>query len=213
MSQLIVIAIDLLAIGLLAFAVYYPRHRRRDLAVAFVGINVGVLAVAMVLGSSTISAGLGLGLFGVLSIIRLRSREIEQSEIAYYFAALAIGLIAGISGSITWLSALLIALVVIVISIVDSPQLLRRSQERSLTLDRAYLNDAELQTAVEELLGCENATVTVRSIDLVSDTTSVNVRYNSPRVPRRANPSTPATPPTTNSATITSATGTLQVQR
>ncbi|MEJ1154839.1 DUF4956 domain-containing protein [Microbacterium marmarense] len=213
MSQLIVIAIDLLAIGLLAFAVYYPRHRRRDLAVAFVGINVGVLAVAMVLGSSTISAGLGLGLFGVLSIIRLRSREIEQSEIAYYFAALAIGLIAGISGSITWLSALLIALVVIVISIVDSPQLLRRSQERSLTLDRAYLNDAELQTAVEELLGCENATVTVRSIDLVSDTTSVNVRYNSPRVPRRANPSTPVTPPTTNSATITSATGTLQAQR
>ncbi|MEV8267271.1 DUF4956 domain-containing protein [Microbacterium sp. NPDC076911] len=216
MSQLIVIAIDLLAIGLLAFAVYYPRHRRRDLAVAFVGINVGVLAVAMVLGSSTISAGLGLGLFGVLSIIRLRSREIEQSEIAYYFAALAIGLIAGISGSITWLSALLIALVVIVISIVDSPQLLRRSQERSLTLDRAYLDDAELQTAVEELLGCEKATVTVRSIDLVSDTTSVNVRYNAPRAPRQATPSAPAAPAapaTSPSATITSATGTLQVQR
>ncbi|MGZ0712802.1 DUF4956 domain-containing protein (plasmid) [Coraliomargarita sp. W4R53] len=215
MSQLIIIAIDLLAIGLLAFAVYYPRHRRRDLAVAFVGINVGVLAVAMVLGSSTIGAGLGLGLFGVLSIIRLRSREIEQSEIAYYFASLAIGLIAGITGSITWLSALLIALVVLVITIIDSPRILRRSQERTMVLDRAYLDDNELQCAVDDLLGSKGAIVTVRSLDLVSDTTSVNVRYNAPLEPRRVVPRTTATataaPATSTSTPV--ATGTLQVQR
>lgn len=208
MSQLIIIAIDLLAIGLLAFAVYYPRHRRRDLAVAFVGINVGVLAVAMVLGSSTIGAGLGLGLFGVLSIIRLRSREIEQSEIAYYFASLAIGLIAGITGSITWLSALLIALVVLVITIIDSPRILRRSQERTMVLDRAYLDDSELQSAVDDLLGSEGAIVTVRSLDLVSDTTSVNVRYNAPRASHRVVPPAPVP-----SASAPVATGTLQVQR
>ena len=53
----------------------------------------------MVLGSTTVGAGLGLGLFGVLSIIRLRSNEIAQHEIAYYFAALALGLLAGLSGT------------------------------------------------------------------------------------------------------------------
>ena len=35
--------------------------------------------------------GLGLGLFGVLSIIRLRSSEPSQEEVAYYFVALAMG--------------------------------------------------------------------------------------------------------------------------
>ena len=46
--------------------------------------------------SSAATVGLGLGLFGVLSIIRLRSDELGQHEIAYYFAALAIGLIGGL---------------------------------------------------------------------------------------------------------------------
>jgi len=40
-------AIDVVAIGILAFALYVPRHRRKDLAVALVGVNVGVLAVTV----------------------------------------------------------------------------------------------------------------------------------------------------------------------
>ena len=96
MSILAVIAADLVAIAILTFAVYFPRHHRRDLVVAFLGVNIGVLAVCLVLGSATVGAGLGLGLFGVLSIIRLRSDEIAQHEIAYYFAALALGLLAGL---------------------------------------------------------------------------------------------------------------------
>ncbi len=186
MDLLAPIALDLAAIALLAFGVYYPRHRRRDLAVAFVGVNVGVLAVAMVLAGTTVGAGLGLGLFGVLSIIRLRSREIEQSEMAYYLAALAIGLVAGLSTGFTWLSAGLIALVVGVLAVVDSPALLRRSREQSLVLDRAYADEAEARAAVERVIGTAAHRVAIRSIDLVSDTTVVDVRYNAPAVPALA---------------------------
>ena len=112
MDQLAVIALDLVAMSILSFAIYFPRNRRRDLAVALVGVNVGVLAVSMVLASSTVGAGLGLGLFGVLSIMRLRSTEIHQTEVAYYFSALALGLIGGLLAAPTWLSAGLMALVV-----------------------------------------------------------------------------------------------------
>lgn len=181
MDQLAVVALDLTAIALLAFAVYYPRHRRRDLAVAFVGVNVGVLAVSMVLAGTTVGAGLGLGLFGVLSIIRLRSREIEQSEMSYYFAALAVGLIAGLSTSITWLTIGLVVLVVGVIAIVDSPAVLRRSREQQLVLDRAHPDEDDARAAVERLLGTPVHRLTVRSVDLVSDTTVVDVRYSAPR--------------------------------
>ena len=93
MSTSLLLAADLAAISLLVFALYFPRHRRKDLVAAFLGVNVGVLAVSHALGSSDIGAGLGLGLFGVLSIIRLRSTELDHEEIAYYFAALALGLL------------------------------------------------------------------------------------------------------------------------
>ncbi|WP_312677653.1 DUF4956 domain-containing protein [Microbacterium sp.] len=181
MDQLATVALDLAAIAVLAFAVYYPRHRRRDLAVAFVGVNVGVLAVSMVLAGTTVGAGLGLGLFGVLSIIRLRSREIEQSEMSYYFAALAIGLISGLGTGVTWLSLGLVALVVGAIAVVDSPALLRRSREQQLVLDRAYTDETEARAAVERLLGTSVHRLSVRSIDLVSDTTVVDIRYSAPR--------------------------------
>lgn len=178
MEQLAVVAFDLVAIGVLAFAIYFPRNRRRDLVVAFVGINVGVLAVSMVLGSSTIGAGLGLGLFGVLSIIRLRSSEIEQSEIAYYFAALAIGLISGLAGGITWMSAALIALVVGTLAVIDTPGLFRRYREQTIVLDRAYTDETAMRAHIERLLGARVHIALVRSLDLVSDTTTVHVRYS-----------------------------------
>lgn len=177
MNLLAIIAIDLVAIVVLAFGVYYPRHRRRDLAVAFVGVNVGVLAVSMVLADTTVGAGLGLGLFGVLSIIRLRSREIEQSEMAYYLAALALGLVAGLSTTITWTTAGIMLLVVGALAVVDSPALLRRSREQTLVLDRAYPAEDDARVAVEALLGAPVHRLTIRSLDFVSDTTTVDIRY------------------------------------
>ena len=96
MTPLILIAADLAAISILTFALYLRRHRRRDLVVSYLGMNVGVMAVAAALSGSAAGVGLGLGLFGVLSIIRLRSTELAQHEVAYYFSALALGLIAGL---------------------------------------------------------------------------------------------------------------------
>ena len=75
MSEQALIACDVAAVLILVFALYFPRHRRRDLVAAYLGVNIGVLAVADALNSTGIGAGLGLGLFGVLSIIRLRSTE------------------------------------------------------------------------------------------------------------------------------------------
>ena len=177
-------AVDLVAVSILTFGLYFPRHRRRDLVVAYLGVNVGVLAVAATLATSSVGAGLGLGLFGVLSIIRLRSSEIGQSEIAYYFAALAIGLVCGLSTTFSWLSVGLVALIVVVLAVIDSPAMLRRSREQVMVLDRAYTDEDAATAAVEQLLGCPVHGITIRSVDLVSDTTTVDVRYARPREAR-----------------------------
>lgn len=169
-------AIDLVAITLLTFGLYVPRHRRRDLVVAYLGVNAGVLAVATVLASSAIAVGLGLGLFGVLSIIRLRSTELDQQEVAYYFSALALGLVGGLAPSVA-AAAALSAFVLVVMWAGDHPRLLRRYRSHLLNLDRAFTDHTALVAHVEGVLGARVHAVRVVKVDQVLDTTLVEVRY------------------------------------
>ena len=61
MNAWIFIAADLVAITVMTFGMYLRRHRRRDLVVSYLAINVGVLAVATALSVSGAGVGLGLG--------------------------------------------------------------------------------------------------------------------------------------------------------
>lgn len=183
MTSAVMIAIDLFAISIMTFGMYFPRHRRRDLVVAFLGVNVGVLAVATVLGSAEVGVGLGLGLFGVLSIIRLRSSEISQTEVAYYFAALALGLLAGLSTTINPLVIALMALIVVVLFIGDNPRLFKQYRQQTVQLDTAYSDETKLRLELERMLGATVHKVTVQHLDLVNDTTLVDVRYQITRKP------------------------------
>lgn len=179
MSRLILFAGDIIAVGLLVFTLYFPRHRRRDLVVAYLGVNVGVLAVATALSVSTVGAGLGLGmaLFGVLSIIRLRSTELEQHEVAYYFCALALGLLGALqTSSIGWNAGLMV-LILVVMLVGDHPRMLRRYHHHVMVLDSAVTDRVALVAHLEQVLGARVHSVTVQRVDLVNDTTVVDVRY------------------------------------
>ena len=178
MSHAGLIAADLAAVVVIAFALYFPRHRRRDMVVAILGINIGVLAVATVLSESTVTAGLGLGLFGVLSIIRLRSQELDQEEVAYYFSALALGLLGGITVDPSWLTLVLMASILVALFIGDHPRLFATTRIQTVTLDVAYTNEDELKERLESLLGARVRGMKVRRLSLVNDTTVVDVRYD-----------------------------------
>ncbi len=177
MSAAILFGLDLVAITVLAFGLYFPRHRRRDLVVAYLVVNVGVMAVANALGSTEASAGLGLGLFGVLSIIRLRSSELDQHEIAYFFASLSLGLLGGITVAPEWLTPALMVVIVAVIFIADHPRLFGGYRRQTMLLDRAFTDEAQLVRHLERLLSARIHHVGIRKVDLVHDTTSVEVRF------------------------------------
>lgn len=166
---------NLLAITVLVFLIYLPRHHRRDLAVACLGVNVGVMAVSIALTNSAASAGLGLGLFGVLSIIRLRSDELAQHEVAYYFSALALGILGGMSTSV--LGCLFMAAIVGVLAVADRPSFQRTTERQVVQLDRAITDHHELTHEVANRLGARILGITVHRVDFVSDTTLVEVRY------------------------------------
>lgn len=179
MVQLILFAADLVAVSLLVFGLYFPRHRRRDLVVAYLGVNVGVLAVASALSVSTVGTGLGLGmaLFGVLSIIRLRSTELDQHEVAYYFSALALGLLGALNTDPLWRNGLLMVLVLVVIYAGDHPRLFRGYRNQMVILDSAITDQTRLVAHLEQLLGGRVHSTSVQRVDLVEDVTVVSVRY------------------------------------
>ena len=185
------IGADLVALMLLVGALYIPRHGRRDLVAAYIGVNVGVLAVTLLLSTSdNVGAGLGLGLFGVLSIIRLRSSSLAQGEVAYFFAALALGLLGGIKTHLI-IVTILMALILASLWVGDHPALMRRNRNQTVTLDRAISNENELITELEDLLGAQVRSVDLKSLDLVNDTTIVEVHY---RLHPRSRTATPAPP-------------------
>ena len=186
------IGADLLAITILVGVLYIPRHGRRDLVAAYIGVNVGVLAVTLLLSSSNnVGAGLGLGLFGVLSIIRPRSSSLAQGEVAYFFAALALGLLGGIKSHLI-IVAILMVLILASLWVGDHPALMRYNRNQTVVIDRAISNEDELILELEDLLGAQIRSVDLKSLDLVNDTTIVEVHY---RLRRRARTAPPAAQP------------------
>lgn len=177
MTPTLMFLLDLVAITVLAFGIYFPRHHRKDMLVALFGVNVGLLAVTAALSSTDLSAGLGFGLFAVLSIIRLRSSEVDQQEVAYYFAALSIGLLGGVVFSPEWIGPVLMAIILAGLWLIDHPGLFPRHRVAMLTLDRAWTDEPALVANLEDLLHAHVRQVKVRRVDLVEATTNVEVRY------------------------------------
>ncbi len=180
MSVFAFIAADLIAISIMVFVLYFPRHRRRDLIVAFLSINVGVMGVTYAMATTDLSLGFGLGIFAVLSIIRLRSTEMDHAEIAYYFTAIALGLLGGFPSISPYVSFTLMTVLLVVIAVGDSPALFPRARQQTMVLDRAITNEGAAQDLLGTILGARIDRVTVRKVDLVSETTVCDVRFTLP---------------------------------
>lgn len=171
-------ALDLVSVCVLTFAIYYPRHRRRDLIPGYLALNVSLFALASALGRSGDKGGiaLGFGLIGVLSIIGLRSESMQNEEIAHYFTALVLGLISGLPNVSLLLAAMLCALPLAAVYLAGHPRLFARTLRALVTVDEAVTEPAAIETFVRERLG-EPLSWKIQEVDYGRDITVVDVRY------------------------------------
>ena len=177
MPNPLILAADLVAITILSYGLYFRRYRRREMVFAYVALNAGAMALTTILSTANVGTGLGLGLFGVLSIIRLRSSEISHEEVAYYFVSLALGLLAGFQPDPLWLAPALSAMLLALAYVADHPALGSTHRRQIVKLDAAYADEAKLIARLEELLDAEVTHVVVTELDLVRDQTEVDVRF------------------------------------
>jgi hypothetical protein len=185
--------IDLVAIAILTVALFYRRHRRRDLVVLYVMFNVGLFAAVVVIGEGNVAAAVGFGLFAVLSIIRLRAEQLASAEIAYFFAAIVLGLVTAVDlGSVPATGALA-ALVLVAPAVIDSPRVLTENHRMEVTLEVIAPDRDALIGEVERRIGARVIALEVLDLDYVREVTRVQVRVLG-RPSRGRAPISPAEP-------------------
>ncbi|MBR8741100.1 DUF4956 domain-containing protein [Nocardiopsis sp. MG754419] len=172
------LAVDLTAITVLSYVLYFRRHGRRDLLLAYVALNIGIFAVVSMLARQEVGLAVGFGLFGVLSILRLRSDLISQGEIGYYFVAIALGLVNAIAPPL-----LMVGLNVLLLGslyVAGHPRLLPRTQRRIMTLDVVHEDPVALRQDLEGRLRGRVRHVEVTEVDYVRDLMVLDVRFQEP---------------------------------
>jgi hypothetical protein len=180
---LVGLVIDLVAISVLTYALYFHRHQRRDLTLGFMGINVGLFAVSSFTAATSIGIGFGIGLFALLSVIRLRSTTTSQEEIGYYFVALVIGLVNGLAvGGGLWNVTITLNIVLLLVMFVaDHPRMLRHAERRVVIVKGVPRSPEKLRARLEDRLGYEVTRVRVQEIDYASRRTHLDVRFRTDR--------------------------------
>jgi hypothetical protein len=172
------LVLDLVCIGVIAFAVYYRRYRRSDLVIAYVALNVSLFSVAvLIVNEMKVGVAFGFGLFAILSIIRLRSEPISPEEGAYYFIALVLGLINGMVFRNAPLARVLDLGIVVVMLVLDNGFVGVKARRQVVTLDTVYPDEGVLRRDLEERLGGKVKRLFVKETDYVRETTVVDVRY------------------------------------
>jgi hypothetical protein len=169
--------LDVLAIGALMFGIYRPRHGRMDLVVVYSLFNIGLFLAIVAITSGDISLGVGLGLFAVLSMIRLRSETFDNRELGYFFVALVLALVTAIELGRPLFTGVLAAAALIAAWAIDHPRMSRPTRRLEVVLDSVFTDRGELRRQLEESVEGRVVEAWVLEVDHVRETTRAAVRY------------------------------------
>lgn len=174
--------LDVIALLVLVGRLYRRRPSAPAMPLVLAALNIGLFAAMSTISSGKFPAGVGFGLFGILSLVRLRSAAFTLRDVAYTFVTLVIALCTGLPHRQMWLVAVLDAVVLLAVLLVDDPKAYEPpTRTVKLTLDRIYPEPALIAHDVALRFGQAPLSVVVDEVDYVRETTRVSARY--PAVP------------------------------
>jgi hypothetical protein len=173
--------IDIAAMGVLIFGLYYRRYRDRELATTASMFNIFAFAVLTILSSVEFSVAAGFGLFAILALFSLRSEQIEKIEIAYFFVAIAVAVICSVVGTSLLMVFMITTFVILAAWVLDHPRMLKSAHGAKLTLDAIdpdILSDsAKTRQMLSDRLGVDVMTFQIVELNYVNDMARINVYY------------------------------------
>ena len=172
---------------------YYPKSKRRDFYFTFMLISVAnffiVFFMIFVLDNmkGKTSMGIGIGLFGIFSIMRYRTDAMPVREMTYLFVIIALSLVNSIAEGVSIVELLLTNLIIVVFVWLLERNL-KLEASRLIQYDRVDLiapeKRDELKADLEKRLGVKIIKVDVGAVDFIRDMAMVKIIYQGKHVDR-----------------------------
>lgn len=165
---------------------YYQKSKRREFYFTFMLISMAIFLLVFFMifvledmkGKTGI--GIGIGLFGIFSIMRYRTDTMPVREMTYLFVLISLSVVNALAAT-TSLTELLITNAIVVIAIWMCEKRLRIRPCKLIQYDRIELvkpeKRAELIADLEQRLGFTVKSVEVGGIDLLRDMAILKVYY------------------------------------
>lgn len=135
------LVINLIAIYLFAYVIFYRRYGDREATVTLGLFNLFLFTIVITMTLTEFNLAAGFALFALLSLISLRSVNIPKIQVGYLLGAMTLGLVNGISLQNYHLLALINTVIVVGAWLVDATWLLRPSVLVEVTLENISVSD------------------------------------------------------------------------
>ena len=165
---------------------YYRKSRRRDFYFTFMLISIAIFFIVFFMifvledMKGKTSMGVGIGLFGIFSIMRYRTDTMPVREMTYLFVIIALSLVNSVSVNIPLFEILLTNLVMI-LAVWLCEHHLKTRPTKLVQYDRIELitpeRREELIADLEARLGVKVEKVEVGSVDFLRDMAMLRVSY------------------------------------
>ena len=187
--MLIRLVINIVVVGIIIDRLYYPKSKRRDFYFTFMLISIAIFFIVFFMifvleeMKGKTSLGIGIGLFGIFSIMRYRTDAMPVREMTYLFVIIALSLVNAISEGVPMIELGITNLIFLVAVWVCEAHL-KVLPSKIIQYDKIDLVNeckAELIADLEKRLGLEIVQVEVGAIDFIRDMAMVKIRYRGKR--------------------------------
>lgn len=193
-SILLRFGICLIVNWIIVHYLYFRKSQRRDFYFTFVIISVAIfflvyLMMGMDRGKATM--GVGLGLFGIFSIMRYRTDSMPVREMTYLFVVVCLSVVHAMADSMgvdsngkmvgTPTAELIVIDLIVIAAIVIFERMLKVENTKLVQYDRIELvkpeKRQELIADLEQRLGIKVTDVKVGAIDFLRDMAMLRISY------------------------------------
>ena len=165
---------------------YYRKSRRRDFYFTFLLTSIAIffLVFFMIFGLDKLggktSMGIGIGLFGIFSIMRYRTDAMPVREMTYLFVIISLSVVNAIASSAT-LAEIIVTDIIVILAIWITETRLKIEHSKLIQYDRIDLvkpeRREELIADIENRLGLHVVNIEIGAIDLLRDMAMLRVTY------------------------------------
>ncbi|MBQ6279170.1 MAG: DUF4956 domain-containing protein [Muribaculaceae bacterium] len=167
---------------------YYRKSKRRDFYFTFMLISISIFFLVFFMifvledmkGKAGI--GLGIGLFGIFSIMRYRTDAMPVREMTYLFVIIALAVVNALASTMP-LVELILTNVIVILSIIICEWRLKTESVKLIQYDKIELitpdRREELIADLHKRTGLDITKVEVGAIDMLRDMTVLRVHYRS----------------------------------